>query len=225
MKNGLGLLAIILMFFVSTAEAQLTDKGGFTFAVLGGVNFQNINGKDASGDNLENDLITGFHAGVQARIPLVPGFYLQPGVLYTTKGAKNTDGAFNSTYKLSYIEVPLNLVYRATVGVGSFFLGFGPYVAYGIGGTSTYNGGSGSVKSDIEFQNTVELNDPLLTTYIKPLDAGGNIFFGYELGSGLFAQFNAQLGMLNIHPDDKRILNDKTSLKNTGFGLSAGYRF
>lgn len=225
MKNGMGLLAMIIMLFASNAQAQLTDKGGFSFAVMGGVNFQNINGKDASGDRLENDLITGFHAGVQARIPLVPGFYIQPGVLYSTKGAKNTDGEINSTYNLAYIEVPLNLVFRATIGLGSVYVGFGPYVAYGIGGTSTYDIGSVSDKSDIEFQNTVELNDPLLKTYIKPVDAGGNIFFGFELGGGLFAQVNAQLGMLNIHPDDKRIINDETSLKNTGFGLSAGYRF
>jgi len=61
--------------------------------------------------------------------------------------------------------------------------------------------------------------------YFKAFDAGGNIFFGYEMGNGIYGQFNAQLGMLKINPEDKRIPDDQTSVKNTGFGISLGYRF
>jgi hypothetical protein len=48
---------------------------------------------------------------------------------------------------------------------------------------------------------------------------------GFETVGGLFLQLETQFGMLNINPEDKRILTDKSSKKNTGFGLSLGYRF
>ena len=43
-----------------------------------------------------------------------------------------------------------------------------------------------------------------------------------------FFQLDAQLGMIKINPKDNRvepIYSDKSSVKNTGFGLSVGYRF
>ena len=38
------------------------------------------------------------------------------------------------TLNLSYIEIPVNLLYKPVVGNGKLLLGFGPYIAYGIGG-------------------------------------------------------------------------------------------
>lgn len=221
------LVTFVLIFFLSAtfAVAQVNTNARTSFAILGGVNFQNLNGKNFNGDKLENDLILGYHAGVNAQIPIAPEFYFQPGLMYTTKGAKNTSGAFTGTYNLSYVEVPLNLVYKALLGNGYFMLGFGPYVAYGIGGKYTGAAGSASLKSDIVFQNVVEAGDPLTTPYLKALDAGGNIFVGYEMPAGIFLQLNTQLGMLNINPEYKSITTDNSSLKNTGFGLSLGYRF
>lgn len=195
------------------------------FAVLGGVNLQNLNGKDYLGNKLENDMILGFHAGVNAQIPIAPEFYFQPGLLFSTKGAKNTDLGITSTYHLSYIELPLNLVYKGAVGSGYIMVGFGPYVGYGILGKATFEGGGATVESDIEFKNTLDSGDPFGTTYFKALDAGGNIFAGYETAGGLFFQLNTQFGMLQINPEDNRFPEGETIVKNTGFGLSLGYRF
>ena len=104
-------------------------------------------------------------------------------------------------------------------------LGFGPYLAYGIGGKAIYETNSGTSKYKIKFKSSVNSGDSQDVGYFRPFDAGGNIFFGYELEQGIFVQFNAQLGMLNISPENSLIPNDKTVIKNTGFGLSIGYRF
>jgi hypothetical protein len=45
------------------------------------------------------------------------------------------------------------------------------------------------------------------------------------MSSGIFAQINTQFGLLKINPENKYIADDKTSVKNVGFGLSLGYRF
>jgi hypothetical protein len=226
MKTKLFSLILIFALSGSMAFAQRTAGSKTSFAILGGVNLQNLNGKDMSGDKLENDMLTGFHAGVNVQLPVAPQFYFQPGLMFSTKGAKNTHGVLTNTYKLSYVELPLNFVYKAQVGNGYFMLGFGPYVAYGIGGKAIYEGGDAKIERDIEFKNEVESGDPIMTTYIKPFDAGANLFFGYELPAGLFLQLNTQLGLIDINPTDNRIIGDKKStLKNTGYGISLGFRF
>jgi hypothetical protein len=100
-------------------------------------------------------------------------------------------------------------------------LGFGPYVGYAIGGKVVSENGS---KADIEFKKTIDLETEDPTRIFKAFDAGGNIFAGYELPSGIFLQLDTQFGMLKINPDSGTS-SDKTSIRNTGFGLSIGYRF
>ena len=228
MKTRLISLIMILLLSAPLAIAQSTDKAKISFAILGGINFQNMNGKDNNGNKLENDMIVGYHAGVNVQIPVAPEFFFQPGLLFTTKVAKNSYGSLTGTYKLSYIELPLNLVYKGALGNGFVMVGFGPYVGYGIGGKASIESGSATIENDIVFKNIVETGDPLLVAYFKALDAGGNIFAGYEMAGGLFFQLNTQFGMLKINPEDNRVLavySDKLSVKNTGFGLSLGYRF
>jgi hypothetical protein len=48
------------------------------------------------------------------------------------------------------------------------------------------DGGSLSLETDIEFKNEAALGDPILVPYFKALDAGGNIFAGYEMAAGIF---------------------------------------
>lgn len=216
---------IMLMLSATSAIAQRTDDARTSFAVLGGVNVQNLIGKNFNGTKSENNVRIGYHAGVNAQIPIVPQFYFQPGLLFSTKGANTADGDISGTLNLSYIELPLNLVFKAMLGNGHFMLGFGPYVGYGIMGKSVSEIAGASVEREVMFQNTVELTDPLLPVYVRPLDAGGNVFAGYELSNGIFLQFNTQFGMLSLTPDDKRFPNGEATSKNTGFGASAGYRF
>ncbi len=222
MKTRLISIVAILLLTATFASAQ--HMGRASFGILGGVNFQNLNGKDYTGDKLENDMKVGYHIGVNMQIPVAPEFYFQPGLMLSTKGAIAENNASKSTTSISYIELPLNLVYKGLLGPGYVFLGVGPYMAYGIGGKVKVESGSESNDFDIEFTNMVELTDNMLVPYYKAFDAGGNIFFGYEMAGGLFAQFNAQLGMLNINPEYKVLPDDKSAVKNTGFGLSLGYR-
>lgn len=214
------LIAIILISLVTIPALLSQEKGKLGFGVLGGVNFQNLNGKDTQGDKLENGLIVGFHGGVKLEIPLVPDFYIQPGLLFSTKGAKvNLDG--DRKHKLSYIELPVNFMYKGLLGSGHVMLGFGPYAGYGIAGNVVDDNGD---KTKITFDNEVELAEVMEPTY-RPFDMGANIFFGYELEMGLFFQFNAQLGLIKINPDYTPLNPEDLAVKNTGFGVSVGYMF
>jgi hypothetical protein len=224
MINRITFLIMIFLFLGSLLIAQ-SGREPIRFAVLAGVNLNNLNGKDFNGRKLENDLLIGYHIGVNAQIPLVPEFYFEPGLMFSTKGAIPTEGSITSTTRLSYVELPLNFVYKGALGSGFIMVGFGPYVAYGVQGKITTEGGAVKVDTPVDFKNIVDLGDPLTTAYFRPLDAGANIFVGYELAMGVFMQLNTQFGMLQINPEDKRFPGGDTSVKNTGFGLSIGYRF
>lgn len=183
-----------------------------TFGIRAGVNFQNLNGKDAEGNKLENKLKTGFNAGVNAEIPVGIDFYLQPGLLFTTKGAKYEPvSGIDAKTTISYLELPVNFIYKPELGEGRMILGFGPYAAYGIGGKAK----AGDSESDIAFGD-----QPWET---KRFDAGANLLAGYEFSNKLSFQLNAGLGLVNINNRDEG--DSKSSTKNTGFGVSLGYRF
>ena len=221
MKNLKVLLAVAFVAaFILPSNAQ-------GVVIRGGVNFQNINGKDALGDKLENDLLIGFNVGVLAEAPIAPDFFFQPGLLFSTKGAKSKDVLLGenltSTLKLGYLEVPLHLVYKPLLGNGRIILGLGPYVGFGITGKATLEIGGKDEDFDVKFQKTVKESDPDDTYYFKRFDAGANLLAGYEFGGGLSFQLNAQLGLLDINPDFEGV-DDKTKWNNTGFGVSLGYR-
>ena len=220
-------ISLISALALCTIFSQ-AQKTGTSFGLRAGVNFQNINGKDEDGDKLTNDIITGFNIGFNAEIPVAPDFYFQPGVLFSTKGAKNEDDIFGQTVrtriKLSYVEVPLTLLYKPVLGNGRLLLGFGPYVAFGVGGKVKYDGGSIDETQDIKFQSTVKTSDPDDVSYVKRMDAGGNILAGYEFSNRFSFQLNAQLGLVKMNPEYEGASNDQSSAKNTGFGFSLGYR-
>ncbi|HEX2536545.1 MAG TPA: PorT family protein, partial [Chitinophagaceae bacterium] len=77
-KKMLVFMGLALVATTSFAQQMTVNAGRTTFGLRGGVNFYNINGKDGAGNDIDNDLNTGFHAGVNAEVPLGTGFYVQP---------------------------------------------------------------------------------------------------------------------------------------------------
>lgn len=213
--------AIMILTFLALNYVSAQDQ--MTFGVRAGVNFQNINGKDSGGDKLENDLLTGFHAGVNVEIPVGTDVYFQPGLLFSTKGGKLNEGDASAKLHTSYVEMPLNLLFKPLLGTGHMLLGFGPYVAYGIGGKLDTEIAGVSEEIDVKYQSEVTDSDPDDVFYMKGFDAGANFIIGYEMASMLSLQLNAQLGLLDLTP--KYPVDDDSTMKNTGFGLSIGYRF
>ena len=81
-----------------TATTTIGDSR-LSWGIRAGVDWNNINGKYENGTKMKNDLLTGFHAGVNVEMPIAPEFYLQPGVLFRTSGSKLDNNALNQTYK------------------------------------------------------------------------------------------------------------------------------
>ena len=222
MKWTYFLIAGVLTIAALSTQGQdkKTSASGISFGVRAGVSLQNINGRDANDNKLENKLVPRFQGGVNVELPLADDFYLQPGVMFAAKGTEFKGS--NTNLSISYLEIPVNFLFKPVVGKGKLLMGIGPYLGFGIAGTAKpANGSSSSVK----FKNSITVAEALTAPYFRKTDAGANLLFGYELSNMLSVQLNAQLGLAKINPDIDGVSNNKTMYRNTGFGLSIGYRF
>jgi len=229
MRTKIVAIISVAMLSVASLQAQVN------FGVVAGPNFQNMTGKDADGDKVTNGLIVRFHAGVQAAIPISPDFSFQTGLLFSQKGSKNNEGLiplksssdeYHTTTCISYVELPLHLLFRPEFGSGRILIGFGPYVAYGIAGKQKVEMGSLSYEQKIKFKGEIDqaTSWDMDHAYYRGFDAGADIYAGYEMAMGFFVRLNAQLGLLNMITDIQDWDYEPT-LRNTGFSISAGYNF
>jgi hypothetical protein len=211
------------ILLAATAQAQSKTS----FSVRAGVNLQNLNGEDENGTKHEYKMATKWHIGVEADVPVGTDFYFRPGLVFNNKGAQQSETIMGEKFEMkanvAYIDIPMSFVYKPQVGSGRAILGFGPYAGFGISGKMKAEMAGQSEEADIEFKNDVKASDPD-AFYLKRLDAGANIFAGYEFTPNIFVQLNAQLGLVNIEPKYEG-QSSESKTKHTGFGLSVGYRF
>jgi len=204
----------ILLFCAAILTAGVTF-GQSKFGILAGPNFSSITSKNTIVNDGKNtsDLLVGLRAGITADLQLADEFYIGTGLLYAGKGGKNSD---NNDYKttLSYLQLPVNFLFKPEVGSGKLNLGAGPYVAYGLGGKHKGTFGNATIEYDA-------FDDESGPLQLKRFDAGVGIVAGYELNSGLYFGLNADLGLVNAYENTD---NDR-SFKNTSFGVSLGYKF
>ncbi len=223
------LMATTLLHFSTQAQKKKT-----TFAILTGVNFNKIVGKDYDGDKIaDQELNFGYHPGFNVDIPVFSNFSLQAGLQFTAKGSKRNGedffGKYTGSIKTYYVEMPVKIVFKPQVGKGNLLLGIGPDVAYGIAGNwkFDYAGGSQNDESGkIKFKNTRPSNPNPDEDFLKPIDVSISILIGYQFANNLFLNMDGQLGLTKINPKDSPVdPDDKTNWKNVGFGFTVGYRF
>lgn len=223
--------ASILLLIAAYGNASAQTKAG----IQAGINFSNVTAKDENGNEAETSSMPGIRIGLTADIPVVSGFYVQPGVFYTKKGFNQATGGYYGLAEkfevsVSYVEFPVNFLYKPKLAAGRLLLGAGPYIGYGTGGNwksdnviligdiMTDSKGKTIFKDDYmdgEFGNYI---------YGRPWDYGLNFLAGYEFLGNFSAQINLQAGLANLQPRTGGEVRDG-SLRNRGFGFTVGYKF
>lgn len=215
MKKRFLFVAWVAWVFGTGVYAQSEKK--VRLGVKAGVNFQNINGKTADGIVIDNKIVPRYHVGLTADVEIAPDFYLQPNLLFVTKGTKGKTGSPIVT--LNYVEIPVHFLYTPELGSGRLILGAGPYLA--IAASGKLKDENTNITYSLEIKNSLAVGE----NGVRPLDAGANLLAGYELSNHINFQFFTQLGLVNIKPAVNNVSNAKETWKNTGFGFSVGYKF
>lgn len=215
-------LATLLSLFAVVAMAQSRP----TFIVSAGYQGANIsvNEKDAG-----NKMKSGFRVGVAADINVynfgTGVLSVQPGLFYSTKGAKQSESresfgkkySYSSIENLGYIELPIlaNVRFGVTPDV-SVFVNAGPYLAYGVNSSIKVTGDANGDKESIETGKKLFKEDGIF----KPFDAGIQVGAGGEY-KNILLTVGGQFGLANMN----KIAESKIKATNTTFFVTLGYRF
>lgn len=217
----------------SQATAASTGREG-SFIIKGGLNLANIS-VTSNGRVNEANTFKSFHVGIGYDIPLSEIVSLQPGLLYTGKGAKTQFGKegdpfyYKATSNPMYLELPINVVGKiALTQTSYFFIGAGPYAALGITGKNKVNtytlGVDRYSSSDIVFSKdnpTTVREENYGYGKIKRFDYGLNATAGLEFSRFILGA-NYGHGLVNINSGTDNSANDKG--KNRVWSFSLGLK-
>lgn len=218
---------VILLSWMTnvTVQAQFL-KAGFNAANISITN---------DGDVDKAKVLGSFQVGISGDVKLAPGFYFQPGILFTGKGSKTQSGSpadanyYRATSNPYYVEVPLNLVFK-TPGKGiRFIAGAGPYLAVGVAGKNKVEGKFFGVSFNSEENIDWSNDDPSTLGYeegsgygiLKRFDYGLNALAGIESGN-LVVSAGYGLGLAKLQSGSNSSADDKN--KHRVFSVTVGFK-
>jgi hypothetical protein len=214
-------LSILFMGFVLLAsttayaqEQQTAAESGLSakFGIKGGLNLTSLYVDNVSSEHMK----AGFNAGVFAKLPVTKGFSIQPELLYSVKGAKDTysnflqgDGEYR--FNLGYMELPVLAVINLAP---NFNLHLGGYAAYLV---------SANVK-DVNNDGTIEGATDLNADNFNRWDFGLVGGLGFDIQNfTLGARYNYGLSEIG---KSGNLSGDLTkNSKNAGVSIYVGFGF
>ena len=182
-----------------------------------------------------NDIISmksfvGFKVGLNFDIPFNKRISFSSGLNFIQKGTTLNNPQDKGYYKMNFIEMPLNLVYRPFINNGLMF-GIGFNLSYGIGGkdhedlylydsgfnTYTYEGSfNQSIKFDGGTTNNSDNN-----THFKAMEIGSIISLGYKISNHYTLKAEYSQGFTNLFVDGYGFTNG--TFKTSYFDLNFCY--
>ncbi|MFZ9388896.1 MAG: porin family protein [Chitinophagaceae bacterium] len=186
------------------------------FGISAGAAISNYHAK-LEGETDNGNSIAGITAGVLADIPFGKHFSFQPALNWVQKGTKEEVTIMGITGKTkltgNHLEIPLNFLYNVSGNTGTFFIGAGPSLAFGLSGKWKYDDGTNSLTEDVQFGDDPDNDD------MKGVDFGANLLTGYRFPNGLFISANYNLGLSNLVPGG----SEEGTLKSSYFGIRLGW--
>ena len=151
MKKALLITAVVALFAVNS-YGQDGGSNSIHLGVKAGLNYSNI--YDSKNDEYDANGKFGVAAGGFLAIPIGRFLGIQPEVLYSQKGYKQSGSVLGSSYDFTrtshYLDIPLLVSIKPT-SVLTFQLG--PQFSYLMRQKTTINSGLGTVIDEDEFDN------------------------------------------------------------------------
>jgi len=206
----------LLMFFSLSIVSFAASAQKITYGFTAGLNIGTIQASaqgagttSTTSSHLSSliDVFADFRSG---------NFSLQPAIALTGKGGNVTTGDGGvGQFALHYLEIPINVLYHVPTAASDIYLGGGPYIAFGTGGTLSVNGPGGVYSQGVTFGGTGDFSTR---------DSGIDMLAGMQFKSGFLFRLSYDLGFANI-------LNSRGpegglgSFKTRTAGIAIGYAF
>ncbi|MBL7827612.1 MAG: PorT family protein [Saprospiraceae bacterium] len=212
---------LFVLFGAVPAFSQLGIKGGIQLATM------KQEDENIDQDDLEKHAIIAPVLGVTLDLNITDHFSIQPELLYTQNGGRNTYSYFGveteSTYRINYVEVPV----LAKIKVGNpedggvgFHVAAGPWLGLAMSGTThteTTVFGSQIVTED---KFTFDNEDNAKRANFGVIGAAGISFSNFTL------DLRYNYGLNNLLDEDADNNNDnKPVLQTRGLAVTLGVTF
>lgn len=219
------ILTLAFCFFLSVAHAQVKIgvEAGPDFARLLGAGYGSYYYSQYISPNTQT--LTRFYGGVFADIPLEKQarFLLRPHLLYLGTGGKFPQRFdFNGnllyyafTYKLNYIDLPVQLLYSPSLSFGKPWIGGGLY--YGV----LLNG---KIITPQFTERMLIGGDPYHNN-ARRFDAGFNATAGMTLKCGAMIGVDFQQGLKSISYTNRQDFGGPRGTRNSLWRVHLGYEW
>jgi len=207
--------ALLVIFSTVHAQQQQTSQESALatkFGIKGGLNLTNL----SSDYFTDNHLKPGFNVGIFSKIPVTPGFSVQPELLYSLKGSKTdynnfVEGTGQYMFNLGYVELPVLAVVNLAKNFSIHLGGYGAYLT---------NANVKDVNNNGTIQSITELNANDFNRWDFGL-AGGLAFDieNFTLG----ARYN--YGLTEIGKSGNLTGTALGNAKNNGLSIYVGFGF
>ncbi|WBA41112.1 porin family protein [Hymenobacter canadensis] len=213
---------------VSAVRKPAASTGGAQIGIRAGVNVSDWSGDavqsvmDLAGytnGGVTKEMKTGFHAGLYATLPIAPGFSIEPGVLYSEKGARLVgtlpfeqldflNARVTATSRMAYLDVPVLAKINVTPG---FYIFAGPQASFLLSNEVRVEAGALGFDA---FQQDFDIKDQF-----RPVDFSVTGGLGYQHSSGIGVSAGYDYGLSSL---DK---NNRFDAQNRVIKASVNYSF
>lgn len=144
----------------------------------------------------------GFHAGIYATLPIVPGFAIEPGLIYSEKGTRLTgqlpleqlsflNARATATARMAYLDVPVLAKVYLTPGL---YLYAGPQASFLVSSKVRVAAGALGVSA---YKHDFDTKDQF-----RQVDFAAVGGLGYQFGSGLGLSAGYDYGLTSLDQND-----------------------
>ena len=188
------ILSVVMLsatFFVSQAQVQ--------YGLKAGANFYTFGGDEVKNEDLNSKF--GLHIGGLVNFSVSEKFKVQPELVFSIQGSKQTDGTDELNWNFNYLNIPVMAQFYVSNG---FFLETGPQIGFNL-------------KAEIKDEETGTSFD--LDEDIKSTDISWGLGAGYKTVSGFGFGARYNLGLSSIAEESD------VDIKNRGFQVGVFYLF
>lgn len=172
----------------------------------------------------------GFNVGVNIDIPLFEGFYLKPGLSFTTRGGnfrdmQDDDHYVRTVHSAYYLQMPVLASFRlGDIDNAQFQLNVGPYFAAGLFGGSKLTAKMGRVENVVESEYFYkEFDDIYADGFVRRFDCGLTFVAAMLFIEHIYVGVQYDLGLYNIAKELD--IMEYRHITNGNFSVQVGYRF
>jgi len=210
----------IIVLFTTLVMASLVFAQETKFGFRAGLNLASIEVESKSVPDYDNTI--GFHIGAIVDIGISESFYIQPGILFSLKGAEYSENygheIYDTIFRPCYLEIPLLVSAKIAINESlDIRINVGPYMGLLLYGTSF---GTTVEEKYENFDYPQDNYSDLIDWPFKHLD------FGLVFGTGIeFQNFyigvNYDLGLYNVAEFSYSVMEHY----NRCLGITLGYNF